>query len=84
MSGMETGHDAPPVVCCRVCANPLWWDVTPVPGLAPGWYCSTCRHPPERFLNSVGAPPVCPEGCASSIVEAGSAGGARKFLCHRS
>ncbi|PHQ53122.1 hypothetical protein BLA24_01870 [Streptomyces cinnamoneus] len=65
-----------------MCANPLWWDVTPVPGLAAGWYCSTCRHPPERCRNAAAAPPVCPEGCASSIVETAS-GGARKFICHR-
>ncbi|WP_192938989.1 hypothetical protein [Streptomyces cinnamoneus] len=31
---MDTGREVPPFVRCRVCANPLWWDVTPVPGLA--------------------------------------------------
>ncbi|MEU4212068.1 hypothetical protein AB0F13_19015 [Streptomyces sp. NPDC026206] len=53
-----------------------------MPALAPGWYCSACRHPPERCRNAAAAAPVCPEGCSSSIVESGP-GGARTFACHR-
>ncbi|MFI9723761.1 hypothetical protein ACIHFE_29570 [Streptomyces sp. NPDC052396] len=79
---MDSGREAPPLVRCRVCANPLWWDMTPVPALAPGWYCSTCRHPPERYRNPAAVAPQCPQGCASSITEVGP-DGLRKFICHR-
>ncbi|MEV4439811.1 hypothetical protein AB0K09_12445 [Streptomyces sp. NPDC049577] len=79
---MSANREPPPLVRCRACGHPLWWDVTPVPGLAPGWYCSTCRHPPERCRNAAAAAPVCPEGCASSVIEIGSQG-ALTFICHR-
>ncbi|MGI5339316.1 hypothetical protein ACQEVS_18980 [Streptomyces sp. CA-181903] len=80
---MEGRREAPPLVRCRACANPLWWDMTPVPGLAPGWYCSACKHPPERYRNTAAAAPLCPEGCPSAIVET-TADGSRRFICHRS
>ncbi|GAA0484030.1 hypothetical protein ACFQ2B_28365 [Streptomyces stramineus] len=58
----------------------MWWDVT-YP-YVPLWYCPTCRHPPERQRSSYAAPPRCPEGCTSAVIQTGD-DGSRQFVCHR-
>ena len=58
----------------------MWWDVTyPYP---PTWYCPTCVHPSGRRRSEYAAPPRCPEGCASAVIQTGDDGG-RQFVCHR-
>ncbi|MCF3102662.1 MULTISPECIES: hypothetical protein [Actinomycetes] len=77
---MNAGRNGPPLVRCPHCRNAMWWDVT-YP-YKPTWYCSVCGFPSDRQRSAHAAPPRCPEGCASAVIQTGD-DGTRTFVCHR-